>query len=353
MIPDSHKVDYLFKKVGYGLAATENSVNKSPSNESIFSPLLIRGDTIWIQSGDIPAIAPARSNTIVQSYSGESAITASEDKTSLSNRTWLTRLTDWVGPEFGTSYQINVYAAPAGTINPRLSGIKLYPDGSGKQDSWFFDYQSGILTFPDTNLPSIISGHIIYIEGYRYVGAKGLSGVLANLSTTGATVNSLSTVAYSGSYTDLIDVPTVISSLTNDVGYSRFVSPPLALHGAIGDRISDFSVDSDYIYTCIQSFNPSNATAIIWARIALRPVLSAVATSGSYPDLTNKPSASYSFPESLVWRVDHNRNTTNLMESLYDESGARFYSAINIINSNSFEVELTQATAGTVTVFFG
>lgn len=170
---DAQKVDLLLKKLGFGVAKTDTATIKSPSNESIPSPLLVRGDQIWVKAGEIPVTAPASTGPVVQVKTGSTSVECSPDTTSTSNRTWLTNLTDWIPPEFGAGYQVRVWTAPAGTANPTTSGTRLFPDGSGNNDSWYFDYQSGVLNFPDTNVPASVSGRRVYIEGYRYVGLKG------------------------------------------------------------------------------------------------------------------------------------------------------------------------------------
>ena len=177
-ITDSQKVDYLYKKIGAGVAKTDTSAFKSPSNEANASPILTRGDTIWQQSVQIPATKPGSNSSVVVLYqdSVSSTIEATLDTTvSGTNRTWLTNLEDWIGPEFGATYQVRVYAAPAGNSAPQTYGTQLFSDGSGNADSWFFDYQAGILNFPDTNVPTALTGKKIYIVGARYVGPKGLS----------------------------------------------------------------------------------------------------------------------------------------------------------------------------------
>ena len=45
-ITDTQKVDYLFKKVGFGATKTDINSVKGATNEAIPSPLLIRGDKI-------------------------------------------------------------------------------------------------------------------------------------------------------------------------------------------------------------------------------------------------------------------------------------------------------------------
>ena len=53
-IIDSQKVDYLWKKLGYGSTKTDTNTNKKAPNEAIASPLLLRGDKVWKQAGVIP-----------------------------------------------------------------------------------------------------------------------------------------------------------------------------------------------------------------------------------------------------------------------------------------------------------
>ena len=198
-ITDSQKVDYLYKKIGAGVAKTDTSAFKSPSNESNASPILTRGDTIWQQSVQIPATIPGSNSSVVVLYQDSltSTIRANLDTTvSGTNRTWLTNQVDWIGPEFGATYQVKVYAAPAGNTAPQTYGTQLFSDGSGNADSWFFDYQSGILNFPDTNVPTALTGRTIYITGARYVGPKGLSSFasidLGNLTISGNNISSTS-----------------------------------------------------------------------------------------------------------------------------------------------------------------
>ena len=54
-ITDSKKVDYLWKKLGYGKAKTDTNAQKKAPNEAIDSPLLMRGDVIWAQAHEIPS----------------------------------------------------------------------------------------------------------------------------------------------------------------------------------------------------------------------------------------------------------------------------------------------------------
>jgi len=187
-ITDAQKVDYLFKKLGYGIAKTDTSTVKSPSNENIASPIIIRGNSIWAQSDSVPATIPTSNSSIVTVYADalSSTIQATNDGTASTNRTWNTNLTEWIDSSFGATYQVKVYLATTGSATPQTSGTQLFADGSGNNDEWFFDYTSGVLNFIGTNLPSgSFAGKSIFISGARYVGNKGLEH-LGNVDFSGA-----------------------------------------------------------------------------------------------------------------------------------------------------------------------
>ena len=199
-ITDAQKVDFLYKKIGAGVAKTDTSAFKSPSNEANASPLLTRGDTIWQQSVSIPTVKPASNSSVLVLYQDSLSSTIEctlDTSASGTNRTWFTNRVDWIGSEFGATYQVQVYAAPAGNSAPQTYGTQLFSDGSGNSDTWFFDYQSGILNFPDTNVPTAVTGKKIYIAGARYVGAKGISSfpsgiTMGNITIVGNNINSSS-----------------------------------------------------------------------------------------------------------------------------------------------------------------
>jgi hypothetical protein len=191
-------VDYLYKKLGFGVSKTDYPSAKSPSNETIPSPLLIPGADIWQLSDEIPAInvAPTSNSSVVTAYNDTlgSTVTCVPDPTTLTrNETWLTGLTDWIPTEFGSGYQVLAYAAPAGTTNPQTRGVWLPPQGTGNSDAWFFDYQSGVLNFADTNIPTAVTGNVVYVTGARYTGQKGIRNfpeglTLGSLEVTGSSV---------------------------------------------------------------------------------------------------------------------------------------------------------------------
>ena len=207
---ESQKIDYLWKKVGYGVTKTAEPASKEAFNESIASPLLYRGDLIWTQSGDIPNTPPAATTALVQVYkdgvgSYSPTVECTEDLTAPDNQTWKTNLTNWIPTQFGDNYLVQVYVAASGITNPQTAGTKLFGAGSGSDDTWFFDYQSGVLNFNGATIPTQIAGGVtgksIYIVGYRYVGEYGVDTTFisngdSNVSI--ATANANVTISVNG-----------------------------------------------------------------------------------------------------------------------------------------------------------
>ena len=197
-ISDTQKVDYLFKKLGFAATKTDTNANKLAANEAIPSPLLLRGDKVWQQADNIPSTKPSSSAGVVTVYTGATTVECTEDNTATANRTWKTGSTDWIPPEFGSTYLVNVYIHTAGdAANAESISNKLFITGSGNDDEWFFDYQSGVLHFIGDNLPSGVdfTGKSIYIAGARYTGAFGVGATggedanLGNLTISNVTIS--------------------------------------------------------------------------------------------------------------------------------------------------------------------
>ena len=139
----------------------------------------MRGDKIWQQSGDIPSSIPGSSSSIITVYPTSAPVECTADITSSTNRTWKTNSTDWIPPELGATYQVKVYVHTSGDAAGASGGDVLLAAGTGNDDEWFFDYQSGVLHFVGENLPNGVdfTGKSVYISGARYAGAFGLGGV--------------------------------------------------------------------------------------------------------------------------------------------------------------------------------
>ena len=217
-ISDSQKVDYLWKKIGYTATKTDTNAAKKAPNEAIASPLPLRGDKVWKDAGSIPAVMPGSSSAPVTVYPTTGPDECTVDGTATANRTWKTGLTDWISPEFGSTYQVKVYIHTAGNAGTAASGgTQVFATGSGNNDEWFFDYQSGVLHFIGTNLPNGVnfSGKSCYISGARYTGEFGVGGDLGNFTF------STNTMTTSGSNENLIVDPngtgTLVISATNSM----------------------------------------------------------------------------------------------------------------------------------------
>ena len=244
-ISDTQKVDYLFKKVGYTLSKTDTATAKSPANESIPSPLITRGDYVWQQSSSIPSTIPAANSSVITIYSDalSDTVKATVDSTATANRTWLTGLTNWIDPSFGSTYQAKVYVVESGTTNPQTSGYQLFADGSGNNDSWYFDYSSGVLNFPDTNLPYYanglavsFTGKSIFVSGARYTGATGLANIAlqttySNAVTFNSNVNANANLIVSNALTVNGNITTGNLSTVGNVTAYRFYGDGSQLSG--------------------------------------------------------------------------------------------------------------------------
>jgi len=249
---DSQKVDFLWKKIVYGAAKTDISGNIDATNEPNPSPLLIRGDKILQQASLIANVIPASNSSVVTVYPTtlpvECISTAAIPTPTL---TWQTGQTFWIPPEFGSTYQIKVYISPSGQAgNVLTKGTQVFATGSGNNDLWVFDYQSGILNFNSNNTPYNASnqpisftGNSVYISGAVYSGQFGLptNANIGNVILGNVTFNNV-TISTSITSANLILSPTGAGAVqiagtgafglptgtnaqrptTVDVGYARF-----------------------------------------------------------------------------------------------------------------------------------
>jgi hypothetical protein len=178
-ISDSEKLDLLWKKVAFGVSKSDTTAKKAGSNETIASPITIFADNIWTQTKttDIPAVAPAASTSVVSKLTGANRVKLSVDGTSTLNLTWLAGLGDFIPATFGSSYAVKAYIGDPNTTK----SARIFPDQTGEE--WVFDSVAGVLTFiggipgtktsPGGNVTVAADG--IYVEAYRYVGAKGVA----------------------------------------------------------------------------------------------------------------------------------------------------------------------------------
>lgn len=194
------KVDFLFKKLGYSVAktgasagiTTTNRLKKTPSQESISSPLVVPSGSVWTQSDLIPDTRPASTAGVVQNYNynanNASMFRMTEDPTVPDEMTWIayetyndttsTRLDNWIDPgNFGPSYGVRVFYD--GATNEIFPDDENYP--------WTFDYSAGVLNFTGDSAPNIVSS--VYLIGSRYIGEQGAGGAKITVSSSVPTGN--------------------------------------------------------------------------------------------------------------------------------------------------------------------
>ena len=134
-------------------------------------------------------------------------------------------LGDWIDTSFGSDYIIKVYKG-----DPNSGGVLLSASGSGSNDTWFFDYSSGVLNFNGTQVPSGVTSSNIYIVGYRYIGAKGVKppaglATFSSLQVSGiTTLNNLMLTGVGTASTIHINDGTATLSSLNVTGVSTFQS---------------------------------------------------------------------------------------------------------------------------------
>ena len=200
------KVDFLLKKIGYTASKTGiaedgslTGTKKSPSGEAIPSPLVVPSASVWADSSFIPATPPAASTGWVEPYlASSSGHRMTEDSTVSGSRTFIAHSTynnsssavlgDWIDTQFGDAYIVKVYKG-----DPNSGGVQLSAAGSGSNDTWFFDYSSGVLNFNGDQIPSGVTSSNIYIVGYRYTGTKGLQQPGGLTTATSLIISGLST----------------------------------------------------------------------------------------------------------------------------------------------------------------
>lgn len=168
-ISDNDKLDFLWKKVAFGVAST--SAEKNDIEESARSQLLLMASNIWRQDSAIPK--PASALTGIVEFVDIQLV---RDPTVPTNTTWLAlhdpmagfgpsnRMGDFIPFSVDPSYEVKVYSDSARTQRVLPNTDEL---------SWVFDYASGTLKFN-----GVISSEAmpsLFLRGYRYVGLKGVA----------------------------------------------------------------------------------------------------------------------------------------------------------------------------------
>ena len=166
-----------------GIAEDESNLTgtkKAHLRSPIPSPLVVSSVNVWTFADKIPTDPSTADPFYVQDYpASSSGLQLTSDNTVADNRSFLCRsvyndntsdmLGDWIDTAFGPDYIVEVYKG-----DPNSGGVKLSAAGSGTNDTWFFDYSSGVLNFNGDVVPSGVTSSNVYLVGYRYVGPKGI-----------------------------------------------------------------------------------------------------------------------------------------------------------------------------------
>lgn len=203
-------VDLLFKKL-QGVAKTANSTVKGASNESIASPAFIRGDVVWMQSDQITSTAGAIGG-ISNALTGSNSIQCAPDTTVPPiggiRPTWLSNVTYWIPQEFGSTWLPKVFVGPASAANIEATGTQIFSAGIGGVGEYYFDTQAGVLNFIGETIPTVLTaGNVVYISGYQYVGALGVSALPGN-TTIGNIKIANTTITTDGTIDNIYIEPT-------------------------------------------------------------------------------------------------------------------------------------------------
>jgi len=203
-------VDLLFKKL-QGVAKTANSTVKNASNESIASPAFLRGDIIWMESNQIPATAQAVlgiANARINSNSVQCVADITVPPIGGISPTWLSGISYWIPQEMGATWLPKVYVGPAAAANIQATGTQIFAAGIGGVGEYYFDTQAGVLNFIGETIPTVLTaGNVVYISGYEYIGAIGVTNQPGNVSIGNLEISN-TTITTDGTVANIIIQPT-------------------------------------------------------------------------------------------------------------------------------------------------
>jgi hypothetical protein len=220
-ITDSDKLDFLWKKVVYGVTETDIDGKEGP-NEIYSSETLTLAQDVWSKSADIPTTAPGTSAATPVKFYGHTSdssdfvvqpIQMVADPTVSGGKSWIAvadptgnvvpgsanRLRDFIPPSIGSTYLAKVY-----TTEADAKGDSDKMNSLTTNNEWVFDYQAGILHFPNT-VPSGISSNV-FLVAHQYVGTKGVGASSGANGLVFATAN----VSYDSGTQNILDVSSAV-----------------------------------------------------------------------------------------------------------------------------------------------
>jgi hypothetical protein len=145
----------------------------------------MQSDQITATAGAITGISNARIN----SNSVQCAPDTTVPPIGGIRPTWLSNVEYWIPQEFGATWLPKVYVGPAAAANIQATGTQIFSTGIGGVGEYFFDTQAGVLNFIGETIPTVLTaGNVVYISGYEYVGALGVTNNPGNVTIGNLTV---------------------------------------------------------------------------------------------------------------------------------------------------------------------
>lgn len=205
--------------------------------------------------------------------------------------TYYTNTGGWYATSNTTQVEIDPFTnTKAGTILGTASDGQVYAENNGTGSVYGWD---------------ALKGRVATLEGAGYITENDISTLrtsvsanttsINNLSTNKADKSSLATVATSGSYNDLSNKPTIPAAITVDSALSATSTNPVqnkAINTALSGKqatltTAQLAAANSGITSAKVATYDGYATTI--AAKANSADLATVATTGSYTDLTDKP----------------------------------------------------------------
>lgn len=152
------KLDLVFKKA---VSRQYTSLSKKWFEEAGGAGFKLKGSDVWIEP--IPDTSQAIANRIVFF----DQLTLTKDNTVANSQSWLacntpgdlnTRIGGFISPRYGASWGVRVFDG---------AGTEIYTTHAS---SWFFDYETGILTFDNNPASYSLNVTSFKVTVYQYVG---------------------------------------------------------------------------------------------------------------------------------------------------------------------------------------
>lgn len=153
----ANKLDLVFKKA---VNRQYTSASKNWYNELPGIPYKLKGSDIWIES--IPSTPPSSTDAMIRVFNQLQLV---KDTSVANNGAWLAydgpdRIGSFIAPRYGQGYTARLFD------NSATKKEIPTTDGCG----WFWDYETGILTFDNNPSSYGYTATAFYITTWQYIG---------------------------------------------------------------------------------------------------------------------------------------------------------------------------------------